>query len=278
MEHQPERARTGESMQPKPKPKHLGPEYAAQFQDAAVVAAYPTRPPYPAEVFAILAGLLTAEPRVVLDVGCGTGDVARRLAPLVARVDALDVSERMVARGKTLPGGDAPNLRWIVGRAEDAPLEPPYALVTAGESLHWMDWPVALPRLRAALAPGACLAIIERGEESSPWRDELLRLIVRYTTNRDFQPYNLITELESRGLFTKVGERRTTPVPFAQSIEDYIESIHSRNGFSRDRMHPDDAAAFDASVRALVAPHARAGMLHLAIPATVTWGAPAPAP
>lgn len=260
-----------------PKPKHLGPAYAAQFQDAAIVSAYPTRPPYPAEVFEILTGLITAEPQVALDVGCGTGDVARRLAPLMARVDAVDVSWRMIARGKTLPGSDAPNLRWIVGAAEDAPLEPPYALITAGESLHWMDWSVVMPRLRAALAPGAYLAIVERGEESSPWSDALLRLIVRYTTNRDYQPYNLTSELASRGLFTKMGERRTRSVPFEQSVEAYIESIHSRNGFSRDRMRPEDAAAFDAGVREVVAPHAYGDILRLQIPAVVIWGVPTPA-
>jgi SAM-dependent methyltransferase len=260
-----------------PKPKHLGPAYAAQFQDAAVVAAYPTRPPYPAEVFEILAGLITIEPRVVLDVGCGTGDVARWLAPLTARLDAVDASSRMIALGKTLPGGNAPNLRWIVAPAEDAPLEPPYALITAGESLHWMDWPVVMPHLRSALAPGAYLAVIERGEERSSWSDDLLRLITRYSTNCDFQPYNLLSELESRGLFTKVDERRTRLVPFEQSVEDYIESIHSRNGLSRDRMRPEDVAAFDAGVRELVAPHAQSGMLRLQISAMVIWGVPASA-
>ena len=264
-----------------PKPKHLGPEYAAQFQDAAVVAAYPTRPPYPPEVFEILAERITTEPRSVLDVGCGTGDVARRLAPRLARLDALDVSWRMIARGKALPGGDAPNLRWIVGAAEDASLEPPYALITAGESMHWMDWPTVMPRLHAALAPGASLALVSRGEEPAPWSDALLQLIVRYSTNRDFQPYNLTHELESRGLFARMGERRTAPVPFAQSVDDYvddyIESIHSRNGFSRDRIRPEDAAAFDAGVRDLIAAHAQDGSLHLQIAASVIWGTPAPA-
>ena len=260
-----------------PKPNHLGPEYAAQFQDAAVVAAYPTRPPYPAEVFAILAELITTEPRHALDVGCGTGDVARRLAPLVGRLDAVDISRRMIARGQTLPSGDSPNLRWIVGGVEEAPLEPPYALITAGESLHWMDWPVALPRLRAALAPGAYLALVSRAEEPTPWSDALLQLIARYSTNRDYQPYDLTHELAARGLFATVGERQTAPAPFAQSVDAYIESIHSRNGFSRDRMSAADAAAFDAGVRELVAPHTRAGQLHLQIAASVIWGVPAPA-
>ena len=40
------------------KPKHLGPEYAAQFADQSVAAAYHNRIPYPPDVFAILAGLL----------------------------------------------------------------------------------------------------------------------------------------------------------------------------------------------------------------------------
>lgn len=261
-----------------PKPKHLGPDYAAQFQDAAVVAAYPTRPPYPAEVFEILAGLVTTEPRIALDVGCGTGDVARRLAPMLARLDAVDLSRRMIEYGMLLPGGDAPNLRWIVGAAENAPLEPPYALITAGESLHWMDWPVVMPRLANALAPDAYLAIVGRSEEPSPWSDDLLRLIVRYTTNRDFQPYNLISELESRGLFTKSGERGTAPIPVEQSVDDYIESIHSRNGFSRDRMRPEDAAAFDAVVRELVTPYVRDGVLLLRVSAMVVWGVPVSAP
>lgn len=260
-----------------PKPKHLGPEYAAQFQDAAVVAAYPTRPPYPQEVFELLAGLIAGEPRIALDVGCGTGDLTRRLAPLVERVDAVDVSEWMIARGKALPGGDAPNIRWIAGAAEDARLEPPYTLITAGESFHWMDWRVVMSRLGDALAPGAYLALVERNDHSSPWSDALLRLIVQYTTNRDFQPYSLIAELEARSLFRTAGEHRTAAVPFEQSVEDYIESIHSRNGFSRDRMRPDDAAAFDAGVRELVAPYAKGGTLHLRISALVTWGVPAPA-
>lgn len=258
-----------------PKPRHLGPEYGAQFQDAAIVAAYPTRPPYPAAVFETLSELATFQPRAILDIGCGTGDVARLLAPLVERLDAVDASARMIALGKTLPDGNAPNLRWIVSAVETAPLEPPYALITAGESLHWMDWPVVMPSFRDALAPGAYLAIAERSEGHSPWRDDLLRLIVRYTTNKDFQPYNLISELQSRGLFSKVGERTTEPYPFEQPISAYVESIHSRNGFSRDRMSPADADAFDSAVRDLIAPYSRDGMLRLEISATVIWGVPA---
>ncbi|HET9111263.1 MAG TPA: methyltransferase domain-containing protein [Ktedonobacterales bacterium] len=256
-----------------PKPAHLGPAYAAQFQDAAVVAAYPTRPPYPAAVADLLASL-ALEPRVALDVGCGTGDVARRLALRMERVDAVDISAAMVAAGQRLPGGDAANLRWQIAALEDAPLAGPYGLVVAGESLHWMDWERVLPRLRAALAPGAALVIVERAEEPSPWSEALLALIQRSSTNREFQPYDLVDELARRGLFTLTGQTRIASESFSQPLASYIESIHSRNGFSRDRMRPEDAAAFDAAAAALVAPYAPDGQVNLRVGAVVRWGSP----
>ena len=101
-------------------PAFLRPEVAATFKDRAVVASYRHRPPYPPQTFDILAGLITDEPRNVLDLGCGTGFVARPLAPLVDRIDALDVSPTMIEAGKRLPGGDHARLTWIVGRAGDA--------------------------------------------------------------------------------------------------------------------------------------------------------------
>lgn len=256
-----------------PKPAHLGPAYAAQFQDAAVAAAYPARPPYPAAVFDALSSLIV-EPRIALDVGCGTGDIARRLAPLLQRVDAIDISAPMVARGRQLVGGDAQNLCWQVATLEDGELSGPYGLIVAGESLHWMDWARVMPRLCAALAPGAFLAIVERVEAPMPWTDALLHLIARYSTNREFRPYDLISELERRGLFAASGVRTIEPASFSQPVAAYSESIHSRNGFSRDRMPPEDAAAFDAAVAALLAPHAHDGQVMLRIGANLRWGEP----
>ena len=145
------------------KPSFLGPKYGSAFEDETVVASYHTRPPYPEEVFELLAALLAPRPGAVLDLGCGPGIVARRLVDLgehVERVDALDASPAMLAEGQRLPNGDHPRLRWILGRAEDAPLQPPYSLMTAAASFHWMDRQTVLPRLHDALAPDGILVII----------------------------------------------------------------------------------------------------------------------
>src|SRR5512134_2570577 len=111
---------------------HREPGYGEQFRDRSIAEAYHNRPPYPDELFSILSRLVTKTPRTVLDVGCGTGDIARGLARYVDRIDAVDLSEAMIEEGKRLPSGDQPRINWIASRLESAPLNPPYTLVVAG--------------------------------------------------------------------------------------------------------------------------------------------------
>jgi predicted TPR repeat methyltransferase len=78
---------------------------AAAFSHAGVADAYQHRPPYPAEVFDVLQGLIAGRPRTVLDIGAGEGALARPLAALADHVDAVDISAAMVEAGRRRPGG-----------------------------------------------------------------------------------------------------------------------------------------------------------------------------
>ncbi|HSE45709.1 MAG TPA: class I SAM-dependent methyltransferase [Gemmatimonadales bacterium] len=256
------------------RPAHLGPEYASQFRDEAVVAAYHHRPAYSPGVVPVLHELLAHKPRVVLDLGCGTGDIARLLVGSVDRVDAVDISRRMVARGRFQPGGAHRRLNWLVAAAESLPLRGPYGFVTAGESLHWMEWSSVLPALQSLLVPGGLLGILGREEVASPRTTALLRAISDFSTNRDFRPYDLIQELAQRRLFRVTGACTTIPDVIRQPVTSYIESIHSRNGFSRDRMSPGAALEFDERVQELLRPYARNGTLEVKISTSITWGLP----
>lgn len=69
----------------KPTPSHLGLKYAEQFKDPSLVAVYHLRRPYPDEAISKLVALVTGEQRTILDVGCGTGDLARGVKQLPAR-------------------------------------------------------------------------------------------------------------------------------------------------------------------------------------------------
>lgn len=258
----------------KPKPGHLGRKYAEQFKDASIVEVYHYRRPYPDEAVSKLLALVTDEPRTILDIGCGTGDLARRLVNQVEHVDAVDFSQLMIDKGKTLPGGEHPRLNWIFGRVEEVSLQPPYALITAGESLHWMEWDIVLPLFHHILTPHGYLALVARGTEHNPWDDDLQALIQHFSTNHKYVPYDLTEELEQRQLFQSHGVLHTHPVPYVQSGEEYLQSLHSMNGLSRDRMGEESAKAFDKEVKKVLSPFQQDGRLHLSVVSTVVWGQP----
>lgn len=95
-----------------------------------------------------------------------------------------------------------------------------------------------------------------------------------YSTNQDYRPLDVIQELVGRGLFREVGCRTTSRVPYRQAVENYVESIHTRNGFSRQRMNPRAMAEFDQAVVSMVMPHARDGLYDGEIQSEVSWGVP----
>lgn len=256
-------------------------EAASAFGDASVAGAYRHRPPYPSPVFSILLGLMGDGPAVVLDAGSGEGSLARGLAPLVDRVDAVDLSAAMVEVGRSLPDGDHPALHWIVGPVETAELDPPYALITAGESVHWFDWDAALPRFHDLLTPRGMLVVVERRYAPRPWSRELnTTLIPRYSTHRSFDAgFDMFAEWKRLGLVEAVGRTQTPAIPYRQSVDHYIESLFSMSSFSRERMPSADAEAFAVAVHQLIAQHAAADrMLDLEISANVRWFRPLPRP
>ncbi|MFD0485090.1 class I SAM-dependent methyltransferase [Kineococcus sp. GCM10028916] len=104
-----------------------------------------------------------------LDVGCGTGEFARRLAGTARHVDAVDRDARVVATARTLTHGLPVHHRvhYQVADLGDAPLEPGYDVVTALAVLHHVPFEPALRRLRELLAPGGTLVVLGVYREES---------------------------------------------------------------------------------------------------------------
>lgn len=250
-------------------------ELAATFQQESVADAYQHRAPYPDEVFDRLEGLIVDEPRRVLDIGAGEGAIARPLAVRVDEVDAVDFSAAMVEVGKQRAGGDNPAIRWQVSSIETAELAGPYALVTAGASIHWMPWEETFAQIVPHLTPNAQLAVIEHGPVDMPWWDELVQVIERHSRKQNHDPkFNVFDAIEERGLLGQTGTARTAPITYRQQVADYIEQFHSTSSLARDLMPADEAAAFDAGVEQAVRPYAQDGVLELTVVAEVSWGRP----
>lgn len=99
---------------------------------------------------------------VALDVGCGTGRFARRLAHLGIEVDAIDPSNEAITEARALSGriaGDG-NPRFQHANVTETELpKAHYDFISCLASIHHMPFGT-VAALRDALAPGGVLVIL----------------------------------------------------------------------------------------------------------------------
>lgn len=94
-----------------------------------------------------------------LDVGSGSGDLARLLASRAAAVHGIDVDPAIVDRARELTA-PAALVTFTVGDAlKDLP-PGPYDVITCVATIHQMRFGDALTRFRQHLAPGGTLVIV----------------------------------------------------------------------------------------------------------------------
>jgi ubiquinone/menaquinone biosynthesis C-methylase UbiE len=116
----------------------------------------------PAEFFAPLA---LRQGLNVLDVGCGTGDFLRLLAPIVSpgKAVGLDLSETMIAEAVQRSEGNLSNVSFRVGSVLDLPFQnASFDRVLATQLLlHVPDPGKALAEMKRVLAPSGLMSIAE---------------------------------------------------------------------------------------------------------------------
>jgi SAM-dependent methyltransferase len=94
----------------------------------------------------------------VLDVGCGAGTLARRLATVVPHVDGVDRSPEMLAEARRRAPANV-DLHLADVMSADLP-DGAYDAVVSSSVLHHLPLADALPRMAGWLRPGGVLAAV----------------------------------------------------------------------------------------------------------------------
>jgi SAM-dependent methyltransferase len=235
------------------------------------------RVPYPAGLLQDLierAGI-TGKGRL-LDLACGPGRIALALAASFQEIWALDLEPEMIAVGQqeAVQRG-VTNITWMIGKAEDVTAPPSScALITIGEAFHRLDQQRVAQHTLQWLQPGGCLAIlggygILSGQE--PWQ-HLVADIVRHWTSRK-AAHGDVAAPPQPGSGPEHNERVLRATGFAEvasypfvtphewTVETIIGNLYSTS-FCSKQVLGDNAAAFEAALKAALLAHDPSGTYH----------------
>ncbi len=164
---------------------------------------------------------------LVLDVGCGCGDMAFRLAEAVGDeglVRALDISRPMLAhaeaRRRALGDGDRATIQWIPVDASAYRLPPVTDLMVSRFGVMFFDdRPAAFANLHAALGEGGRFAFLTwRHRVEVEWMHAPLGWIasvlpLQDESEDDVGPFALADKAATIAMLTRAGFKEVTAAP-----------------------------------------------------------------
>ena len=174
-------------------------------------------------------------------------DLARPLAPLVGRVDAVDLSPRIIAEGRGREGGEAPNLAWLTERSRKSSFAAPTISSSPETASTGSTGPSRCHGSGRARPGGQFAIVVRRLVRVGCDLDRLLPIYGLYGANPDFRPLDPIVELEDRSCSRGRPSTRPTRAPGGQPSQDprlpsFPEQLRSRADGA------DAVAAFDTEI------------------------------
>ncbi len=220
--------------------------------------------------------MITAEATgdgTLLDLACGTGQLAIPLAPRFADVWAVDQEPEMITVGAAEAARAGVDVRWTRGSAEtlsvdDGRLE----LITIGNAFHRLDRPTVARAARRWLRPGGALVIMGSGRRPEDPRPDWQRIVqqtIREWRQMAPSPPSPTADQSPPGqrlsshedVLAEEGFRvthRSFAVAKERSLDEVIGHLYSSSYASRRALGPD-VDEFEARLRSRLIDHQPTG-------------------
>lgn len=164
----------------------------------------------------------------VADIGAGTGIFTRHLAPLVARIYAVEPNAEMRQQAEQALAG-FPSCVVLAGSAEDTGL--PAAgvdLITVAQSIHWFEPEPARRELCRILRAGGWLAILRNIRSEDALAKATGRLMtLEYGMKQDISDRLRATESAPFYFGEGTWQRRTFPFSSQIDLDGFLGALHS---------------------------------------------------
>ncbi len=204
---------------------------------------------------------------VVLDLGCGTGQLTRVLASRVGAVLGMDPEPAML--GQARKASTPPNVSWLLGADSDVGALTPalgagrLGAVTVAQALHWMDHARLFEAVRPLVRPGGGIAVVTNGEplwlQEAAWSVALREVVSSYlgtplhsTCGTDETSQSRYADALSAAGYAVDAQVVSYDAPL--SVEEIVGGVFS--AMSPAQLPAAEARpAFTESVREAVVPH-----------------------
>ncbi|XP_070694125.1 putative methyltransferase DDB_G0268948 [Pempheris klunzingeri] len=179
---------------------------------------------------------------LAVDLGCGTGQNSRLLAPHFQELVGMDISECQLEEARAVPG--YPNIKYRKGLAEELPFPGDSVdLLTAASAAHWFDQPRFLAEARRVLKPRGCIALLgfndsntrlryqDCGESLNRIYEEVKQVLLPYTSDQVAVADGKLEELYSAIPFPDKERMECIEVKSSISVRNLMGFIESWSMF-----------------------------------------------
>lgn len=222
----------------------------------------------------------------LLDVGCGPGTVALRVAHLFAEVVGVDPDAGMLAEAERLASErGVANASFVKRRAEELPAGlGTFTVATFAQSFHWMDRLQVARTVRAMLVPRGAFIHVDTLQRKLPADDTSMphpsapkesidALVRRYLGpgTRAGQSVRTTSPSGEDEVLREAGFTGPTVVSvpdgraLARSVDDVVAGVQSMSS-SAPHLFGDRVAAFEADLRELLAEVSPSGLFSTRVP------------